>query len=272
MGTYWIRVGTLCLLIALTGCVTSGGYTAKSKGPQQLDLVRSAMQGALDTMDRDAAKAAKSIVATGLTGPEARKVLLDLCRAHPYVVDCCTIDAKGVMTAVEPKKYEKSEGVDISVQEQVARMLDKHEPVLSAAFVAVEGMPAIDLEWPVLAVDGAFLGSVSMMFKPDHFIAPVIQSAMTDPAWTCWVMQPNGLILYDQDTVEINRNIFSNQLYDPFPDLRDMAKRIAANPSGAGKYRFLSKNLDLPTNKRCHWDTVRLHGTEWRVVVTREIR
>ena len=45
-------------------------------------------------------------------------------------------------------------------------------------------------------------------------------------------MQPDGLIFYDQDKMEIGRNLFTDQLYEPFEELRVLGSEISQKESG----------------------------------------
>ncbi|MBN2309202.1 MAG: cache domain-containing protein [Candidatus Hydrogenedentes bacterium] len=266
----------LLLSVALASC---GGPLKAYRTVRQVRRVQKRIQKVLDSMDFDLAKAADALgrmhvenPEAGLDSAEARAILTDLYRKHPYVVDVSTVDAGGVMMAVEPAEYREAEGADISGQEQVMRLHAQGVPVLSNVFPAVEGFQAADLEYPVKGADGALVGSVSMLFRPGRLMGDIIEPTLKGSAWEGWVMQPDGRILYDRDPLEIGRDLFGDPLYRVFRDLLDVAKEIADEQSGTATYRFLGPGGAAPSagKKECHWETVGIHGTEWRLVLTRD--
>lgn len=245
-------------------------FGAPELPPVLLEL-QEAIQALLDHMDADLAAAAANLTEGGLTSSETRAILNALCEHHPYVVDCCTVDRNGTMLMVEPAAYREFEGADISQQEQVIRLQQTERPVLSQAFRAVEGFNAVDLQTPVFGSEGELIGSVSMLIRPESFLSRLIEPAVQGLPIDAWVMQPDGLILYDPDEEEIGRTLFTDPLYQPFPELLVLGAEIAVKESGSGSYTFLGRGMGAPVEKSAFWVTVGLHGTDWRVVTTQEV-
>ena len=259
-------------LLLLSSCAyDSARQVAPTRGgSQRLNQAQQAVQGALNAIARDLSDAAETLARTDLDSPEARQTLARLCAKHPYAIDCATVDASGRIVVVEPKAYQKAEGADISLQEHIVRLHDIQLPVMSQVFRSVEGYWAIDVEHPIVSPNGDFIGSVSILFQPTVFLSRILEPRMGGDPWSAWVMQINGLVLYDPDPEEVGRNVFTDPLYEQFDQLRTLCKRVAQEPFGTGKYRFLGTGLDITTTKRCSWKTVSLHGAQWRIVVVRE--
>ncbi|MBN1455803.1 MAG: hypothetical protein JW945_06110 [Methanomicrobia archaeon] len=243
----------------------------ESEVPLVLLTLQAAIQTVLDRMDTDLATAAEQLARTGLESDETRVILNELCEKHLYVIDCCTVDQTGTILVVEPDAYQESEGRDISDQKHVIQLHETQKPVLSRAFRAVEGFDAAALQWPVFAPDGELSGSASMLIRPESLLATVIAPAVQGFPVDLWVMQPDGLILYDPDREEIGRNLFTDPLYQPYPELLALGTEIAANTSGSGSYTFLGRGMSAPVEKSASWVTVGLHGTDWRVVATQVV-
>jgi hypothetical protein len=254
---------------AVSGC-RSIGNTGPDSGPAQAAYITASVQKVLDAMDRDLAVTARRLAIVGLESDKTRLELRDLLKKHPEVIDCCTVSAEGVMLAVEPEAYRKSEGADISDQEQIIRLHATDEAVLSGVFKAVEGFHAVDLEYPVRNDDGSLKGSVSMLIRPELFLDRIVTGLRQQRHGSCWIMQPDGLILYDPDRLEIGRNLFRDPLYTQFPELIGIGRRIAASRAGRGSYRYYGTGHLEFSEKDCWWDTAGLHGTEWRIVVVHE--
>ena len=257
--TYGIDTGTV-VTIAPAGARASGR-------PAVLDAAQQGVQAVLDHLDADLAAAAAQLRDAGLDTGAAQRVLQGLATRHPEVVDFATVSDTGTILLVEPKEYGSAEGADISAQEQVKRLHRTLRPVLSRTFTAVEGFPAADLAHPVFAADGSLAGSVSALFQPEVVLAGVIEKLPTGPRVDkLWVMDTDGLILYDPDAAQVGTDLFLDPLYAPYKDLIALGREIARLPSGSGSYEFLAKGSSTPIVKDATWASVGLHGTQWRVV------
>ncbi len=220
-------------------------------------------------LDKALGQAGVDLSKTGLTGTEAVKVLYGLCSANPEIIDCAAVDPKGIMVTVEPGEYKNVEGADISAQEQVAELHRTQKPVLSKVFRSVEGFEAVDLEYPVFSPDGSLAGAVSLLLRPEFILEAIITPALQGLPAEAWLMQTDGRILYDQDHEEVGRMLFEDPLYKPFPGLLEIGRKIAAKEAGTGSYEFLGLGLEKPAQKKTFWTSVGIHGTQWRLVVTK---
>lgn len=231
-----------------------------------LDTVASGIQDALDRIDRDTADAATSLGPTAMTGNETRRILRDLAHASPAVIDATAVSKDGVMLTVEPAEYASAEGSDISDQEQIRQLAATQKPVMSGVFATVEGVNATDLEHPVFAPSGAFNGSASLLFRPTVLLAIAIQDALAGESAEVFVMDTDGLVLYDRDAAEIGTYTFSDPIYADNSELLAVAKRMQTEPEGTGSYTFAAEGSSTLVRKEILWTSVGLHGTEWRVV------
>ncbi len=246
------------------------GASYYPESPSILGQLQQATQQVLDAIDQDLSSATQKISLVGLSGIEARDVLIELCEKHPYVVDACTVNQAGIMTAVEPPRYREFEGSDISEQEHVMQLHQTRKPVLSKTFQVVEGFKAVVLEHPIFSPQEEMIGSLNVLIKPELLLETLILPQVHDLlSLDLWVMQPDGLILYDPDVQEIGRNLFSDPLYQPFTQLRALGREIALEDSGSGSYQFFGRDFTAPVTKKAFWATVGLHGSQWRLVITR---
>lgn len=254
--------------LALLFCLLFGlpAVAAAPEQPLVLEAVRQQVATAFAELDGRLKGAANELGKTGLAGEGARRVLAETCGAFSYAIDCSTVDDNGRMTTVEPARYRRFEGKDISGQEQVKRVQKERKPVLSAVFRAVEGYDAVDMEYPVFAPDGTFSGSVSLLFKPENFLGNIIKPVVTGLPTGIWVMETGGRILYDVDPAQIGLNLLTSKLYQPYSPLVRLGSRIVAAEKGNGSYRFKKSGAGLVVNKQAYWDSVQLYGTAWRLV------
>ena len=231
-----------------------------------LATVAPGIQAALDRLDRDTAAAARSLASTGMTGNETRRVLGELALASPAVIDTAAVSKDGIMLTVEPARYASAEGADIGAQEQVRRLRETQRPVMSRVFATVEGVNATDIEHPVVAPNGQFNGSASLLFNPTILLTIAVQEALAGKSAEVFVMDTDGLLLYDRDAAEVGKYTFSDPMFADNPELLAVAKRMATEREGTGSYTFAAEGSSIPVRKEVHWTSVGLHGTEWRVV------
>jgi hypothetical protein len=255
----------LCLLFFSIFLMVSVAEAADQ--PDMLTTAQQQVTAAFNRLDTGIKKAAGELGKTGLTGEGARQVLAETCKQFSYAVDCSTVDAQGRLTAVEPAQYRRFEGTDISAQEQVKLMQKLHKPVLSQVFRSVEGYDAVDAEYPVFNPEGRFIGSVSIMFKPERFLGEFIKPLVKGAPLDIWAMEQGGRILYDSDPAQVGLNIFTSAAYQPYKQLVLLAQKISATPQGDGVYRFKKANLTGPdVDKKVYWISVSLYGVTWRMV------
>jgi hypothetical protein len=230
-------------------------------------------QASMARMDRNLALAARDLAqGGGLAGPKARETLRALLKACPQAIDVCTVDLGGRMVAIEPEAYHKLEGSDISGQEQLERLWRSKRPVMSQVLRTVEGIEAVDLEHPVLTDNGEMLGSVSVLLKPEAILTAAWGKTGAHRDLEPWAMDASGRIIHDQDPSEVDRLLFSDNLYQGFPELLAIGRRMLTEPGGEGEYSFPARGEQQALSKYCAWATVELHGVWWRLAVARPIR
>ncbi len=262
-----LRLARLTILLVPAVCLMPAAPAlCGSEAPIPLAAAQQKIAAEFARLDAGLKRAAEALGPAGLTGAKARPILAELCGSFSYAVDCAAVDPDGRMVTIEPAPYRHHEGKSIGDQEQVKRIMRTREPVLSDVFRAVEGFEAADAEHPVVTPEGTFIGSVSLLFKPEKFlgnlIAPLVKATPVD----IWTMETGGRILYDSDTPQIGLNLFSATLYRPHTDLLRLGRRIAASPEGKGAYRFTRSPAKKVVKKNAFWRSVSLYGTEWRLV------
>ena len=222
---------------------------------------------AFTAMDTILSREAEILPEKALEEQAVRAALQKLYSQIPSAVDCAFVNSAGRMLYIEPDDFKGHEGADISKQEHVMRLAETKKPVLSDLFKAVEGFHALDIEWPVFSGGGDVIGSLSILIKPEFFFSGIIREVVRGTDFDVWIMQKDGIILYDDDYEEIGRNLFTDPLYAGFPELQHLGRKIAAEPTGKGTYEFLSQGLKKRVKKQAWWATITFHGTEWRLVL-----
>ena len=253
------------LLVLICGCGDSSN-SQRDKAAQ----VQSDLQALFAGIDADLTAASEAVALSGIDQDASRGAVGAVCRDRSYAIDCATIDTRGIMKLVEPEPYREYEGSDISSQAAVQKMLGTHAPVFSGMFDTVEGIRALDIQHPVFSAASGFLGSLSLLLHPEALCGSVIDPLLAGTQYKAWVMQLDGLILYETDPSQIGLNLFTAPLYQDYPELIALGQRIAAEPEGAGFYTFLIHGTPQVIRKKAVWRTVTLYDGIWRVVIYRQ--
>jgi len=251
-------------------CSETGGSVERhfpAEAPFLLKSAAEAVSRQLNILDRDVAEAARRLSDLDLKQDAARAVIRQLQERHAdVVIDTCTVSSQGVMLLVEPPRYRSFEGRDISGQEQIKTLVRTRQPVMSRVFQTVEGVQAVDLEYPVIAPNGKYQGSVSAIFQPWVLIEYRVRDLVAGMPVEIWAMQLDGSVIYDADPDEVARVLFTDPKYQPFPQLLKLGRRIAVEPQGRGSYSYFEAGSSRLICKNAWWVSLGLHGTVWRLV------
>lgn len=260
-------LGTGCLQAEVTGAANSGDAAMA----MLLSNVTDATQDSLDHLDQITSDAAVALQVTGISGPEADRVLKGAAGSHPAILTLITYDRNGTVLAAEPGSAKDLVGQDLSGQETVQQALGTREPFMSDLFPLAQGGSGISITYPVHSPGGDFLGGVSMVFLPYDLITPVVENEVKGTPYSFQVIQVGARILYDPDPDEVGKETYNETLYADFPEIARVARHSAENRTGYDTYSFYSTGFGKVVNKETFWSTVGLHGTEWRVMVIGEL-
>jgi alpha-acetolactate decarboxylase len=235
-----------------------------------LNLINEEIKNQLTKMDEKLKINSKKLSSVDITSNEAFKILEKICNKNQYAYDCSTIDTQGIIRQIAPKEYSNFIGADISKQEQIIRLHKNKKPVISNAIQTVEGFQAFDLEYPIFDNKNMFIGSISILTKPDFF-AEIIKPKIKEDSVEVCIMQLDGKILYDINQEEIGKYLFEDDLYKQFPSLLKVGEEIVKNKTGESEYQFLDKQMKQVVKKKILWNTIKLHGTQFRITLAYKI-
>ncbi len=262
----------MCLAAVSLAAQEEPSYSPNATAGQPLlEKMRTGIQTKLSQLDAEIAAAAAALSATGLDGAEARKILADLLKADPAVIDCCTVNRDGKLVAIEPGTFKQHEGTDISAQSHVKKILELKKPVMSEMFKAVEGMMAIDIEHPVMAKDGTFAGAVSVLFNPGELVGSTAWPLLKDTSLDAWVAQKDGVILFDPDAEEVGLNVLATPAYENQKEVVEFFKVAATREKGQCPFEVRPAGKQKTVFVDGFWTTVKLHETDWKIVVTKAL-
>jgi hypothetical protein len=240
------------------------------QGPAVKDLAMD-LQNRLDKLDAAMAELLAAHDGKLNTEEEIRAFLDSGLKINPAILSSCYIDSLGVLKYLSPAEYKSAEGSDISAQEHIVQMMTDPKPVFSKAFKAVEGFMTVVIGHPITNADKKFVGAYVVTLDPQKLVNQLLSENKIPEEYELWAMQSDGMIVCDQDQEELGKNIFTDEMYNDFQDLRDLAKRITTEPAGEGEYSFWATGTYEEAKKAATWDTLALHGREWRVILVKRV-
>ncbi|AMK76588.1 hypothetical protein A1342_18885 [Methylomonas methanica] len=220
-----------------------------------INEIRMGMQQAADSLRSNA----ELVASAGL--------LESLRQRYPRAESFATTRAPGTVVAVAPAKYRQALGADTSQLEHNRMTLERGVPILSRIYQAPEGFPAVTLVVPIKQ-GKTIPGFISMRIKPTDFLAGLLVADTQTEKRSVWVVQDDGLLLYDTDPREIGLNLFREERFNQIPELRQLAEKIAEQDAGVGFYQSQPAGQDQPSRQIAAWVSLRpAENRGWKVVV-----
>ncbi len=217
--------------------------------------------------------ACQQLSITGLTGPEAMKILNGLYTENSdIIINAATVDKNDILLEVQPSNYSNLTGQDFKNQEQNIEMHKTMRPSLSNLISLLEGFPGIVMVSPVFDTNEHFIGSLSIVFQPYQLIHPIVENS-TKGIYTIYALQKNGTLIYDANSEEQGKNIFTDEAYAGYTELQTFIHQVVDTQSGYGTYSYyddLAASRPL-VNKEAYWATIGIYNTDWRLVIARNL-
>ena len=244
---------------------------AKTETPPQLKLSLERfvpdLQHSLDQIDGSLVKWIEKSKLNVEKENEVRELLSAILDENLNIIEASFVDSNGFLRHIEPRDYKNFENVDISSQEHMIAMRKNPMPIFSSGFTAVEGFLAMVVAHPLYDDKKNFVGSINLLIRPELMIDSLLKKNTIPDDYELWMMQSDGMIIYDQDKEELGKMLFSDPIYAGYESLLKLGKKIAAAPAGKGSYIFFAPEHKEKVIKNAVWQTVRLHNREWRVVL-----
>jgi hypothetical protein len=243
-------------------------FRTRSEMLSILDQLQFQLDSELRKLDHSLLTASQQFSTVSLHGDEARAVLDNLVASSPYIINAATVDKNGVIVAAGPSEYRRIEGMYVGDQDQMIMLQQTRRPVMSNVIRLVEGFDDAFMATPIFTVDGTFAGSLSVVFDPATIIEATVTPLLSGTPYTTFAIQLDGRSIYDHDPAQLGKILFSDPVYQDYPELVNLGRRVVAEKSGYGTYEFY-KTLESNevVKKEVYWTTIGIHDTEWRLVI-----
>ena len=112
------------------------------------------------------------------------------------------------------------------------------------------------------------IGTVSVIFDPAGLLNDTVATALSATSYTTTVMQLDGLMIYDTDPLQLDKNMFTDPAYENYTQLLLLGHHVVEYSSGYGTYKFtVDAASPIVVNKECYWTTVSAYGQQWRIAL-----
>jgi hypothetical protein len=143
------------------------------------------------------------------------------------------------------------------------------KPKMSSIKESGDAQPVIMISRPTVV--GDLIGSAIALLVPGPFCEAIIKPRINGTNNMCMVMQPDGKILYTSHPGELTK-VPPENFSTLFSTFTDVKTAMSAQKEGHMDYELWRADRSGPNARKAHWNTISLHGTEWRVMVAEPVR
>jgi hypothetical protein len=216
------------------------------------------------TTTTNEARSAAELYAENPTAANGHQALATLYQRTTLTHDLLIADEKGIVLTVYPNNIYGAIGKNLSSYPPKKEDFSDQDVYISEFMQLENGMDAYLLSVPI-KINGEYAGYISLSFDPYRLFGEEQQKVAED-GYNLWVMQADGVQVYDPDVSEFGVNV----LTDPnFEVTRDTAALVSANPSGETSYVYTADTGTGDVVKNTIWNTLTFGGQTWKVVLTK---
>jgi len=252
------------VMFLLTAFCLSAGCVNDS--PTHEEVLRNTISSLTDTLDTttEEARLAADSFAANPTADNGRQALATLYQRTSLTHDLLIADERGIVLAVYPDNIHGVLGTDLSSYPPDKETFLNQDVYVSAFMQLENGMEAYLLSVPV-EIGGEYAGYISLSFDPYRLFGAEQQKVSKD-GYNLWVMEMDGVQVYDPDVSEAGVNLLTNPEY---ASVLEMTTLVASTPSGKTTYMYTADTGTGNVSKTAVWDTLTYDGRTWRVVLTK---
>ena len=268
------------LLICTSGCITAADTSARMEPVPAgyYDEMNTCLQPAISTITCEMNNVTSAVwdTARDLDGlspddPAANIALLKLRRDVPFsfeavmfdknetlVASSIDIDKTGLINSGKATYHYTEEELEAAGQECI---VSGYGPLLCDD-------TGVTVTTAIYDAEGNYNGTLRIGLNTGYLFSGITEALRNEYGYTLWVTQTDGLVIFDQDSIEIGRNLVTDSIYQ-IPSLQNMVKNALGNESGNNSYIFYDETWMNLVQTNTVWDTVSPgYGTEWRIVLS----
>lgn len=276
-------IGIICILLFF---IFTSGYISSAENPSELEPVPAEQISDMDaalypltyliTKEMDQAcclvwNTARDLDGVSFDDPAVDLALLKLRRDIPFSFEAGLFDTNEILIA---STENLGKTMEIGVSKATTHYTEEDfkaagsQCIISGYSHLLFEDSGITITTPVYDAEGNYNGTLRIGIDTRYLFSGPSEYLRNEYGYTLWVSQDNSLVIYDQDTEEIGRNMLTDALYQS-SSLQNAAKTISRNTSGHISYFFYDTSRVNLIQTNAVWKTVYPgYGMEWRMVIT----
>jgi len=266
------------LVVGTSGCIFTSSTDLDPVSDEQINDMNAALSPVIQTVDDEMESVSSSLWQTAreLDGipaddPAVELALYKLRSEIPLSIEIGRFDRNNTM--ITTTRYLDPWWVSGVTQSRLNYPLDVLESVAPSSMVSdiytyQDGDRGLMIITPVYDADGEYDGVLRLSYDIVGLFSGLTETLKNEHGYTLWATHTNGLVFYDENTLEITRNLTTDPLYQTV-DRQNAVTAILANPSGTISYYFYNSSWNEQVQVNAVWNTVTLGcGKKWRIVLT----
>ena len=195
-----------------------------------------------------------------------QKLLKEFLHTHSQTISAVTrVGPDGRIQYTLPYRPDAI-GLDISSQEHNRLIIEKHEPVVSKVFMAVQGYETVAYAIPVFD-QGEYAGCLSILIPFEVVAQRYLASIILGENGYAWMISREGVELYCPVPGHVGKTV--HETSNVFPTVIAMAKKMMAGLQGKTTYiydRVKGQKVERIV-KHAVYHPVKLPNNSWSIVV-----
>ena len=244
---------------------------------EEMGLLLINAQAAINTellrLDGLLSNACQQLSTAGLVGTDAEEILNGLYTENSdLIVYAATADKNDILLAVQPSEFSNIIGQDMENQEQNIEMHETMRPSLSNFTSMVEDVLGVVMVSPVFDTNQQLIGSLSIAFQTYQLIHPIVKDSAKG-IYTIYAIQGNSTLIYDANSEEQGKNIFTDEEYQGYTELQTFIHQVINTQSGYGTYSYFDDLVaSRPlVSKEAYWTSIGIYNADWRLVIAHNL-
>jgi len=225
----------------------------------------------MDNITISVCNAARELDGVPIDDPSVNLTLLKLRRDVPFSFDVCRVDKNNTLVAITSELQNQWMIGTCQMTHQYTEEdfnTTNNECIITEFCTFQSGERGVMIIAPVYDLEGNFDGTLRLQLDVEYLFAGLVEYLRTEYGYTTWVVEKNGMKIYDEDTVEIGMNLTTNQLFQTNSTM-NMVSNVLRNESGNTSYIFYTTGWSDHAQINIVWDTVYPgYGAEWRIIIS----
>lgn len=273
----WKNILGVLAVLAMAGC-SKNSITYPTPDSDQLAVLYSIQTNVIsqfNSFDLSLRFAARQLVLADMQGEQAVSAIQNLAGTNPWIRLAGAVGLDGKPQILYPQVFlneSEPEGRLLTeLKNAMPQIRDGYSVMGSAQGNKFKSM-LVNYIFPVKGKDQIVIGAVFIQFAADEMLNKIVMPQIVGYTLNIWVVQTDGLIIYDTNPNEINLNVLTDEPFIKYPTLVSCARSIVSRQNGIGYYTFVTKGEKAVKPKSAQWTSVERGGRSWRIVLNLEDR